>query len=106
MKKKIISFLKNDLRTKEGLLFFIALLMCFYFLFQILVGRANIFRYISLRLDNAQQRQILKNLNDEVTVLSHKVHLIEQKDADYIDELLRQKFNLFPPQTYQVKESL
>ncbi len=103
LKIKIKKFFQKDIRTKTGLMFFIALLLCGYFFLQLMFGRANVFHLVRLNMQNNSQEKILNDLETEVAILTKKINLIKQKDKDYIDELLRKKLNRFPPNTYQIK---
>ncbi|MBN2779549.1 MAG: hypothetical protein JXQ74_00570 [Alphaproteobacteria bacterium] len=99
------TFFQKEIRTQQGLAFFIALLLCFYFFIQLMFGRANVWRYIRLSMQVQEEKQVLTNLEKDLKELHHKIGLIENKDKDYIDELLRKKLNKFPPNTYQIKEN-
>jgi len=105
LKKVIINFFKNDFRTKNGTIFFIAILLSFYFCLQLMFGRSNIFYLIQLKNENKRQELQLEILEKEMLSLQTKTNLIENKNSDYIDELLRKKLNRFPPNTYQIKRN-
>lgn len=104
MKQKLKKFFKDDIRTKEGFWFFLASLICVYLFLQLLAGRSNIFKYMSIQKDIYQQKNQQKELEIELKRIQNKVRLLEEKEADFIDELLREKFNSFPKNTYQIKE--
>lgn len=104
MKRTLKKFFKEDIRTKEGFWLFLASLICLYLFLQLLVGRSNIFRYMSIQQNIYQQQEQKKELELELKKIQNKVRLLEEKELDFMDELLREKFNLFPENTYQIKE--
>lgn len=104
IKKRLRTFFQKDIRTQNGLALFIAILLCFYFFLQLMFGRANLWRYLRLSFKAQEQEKVLNGLEEDLKKLHHKIGLIEGKDKDYIDELLRKKLNKFPPKTYQIKE--
>ena len=104
LKSRFYQFFRQDIRSQNGMIFFVVFLILFYFVFQLLFGRSNVFRWIGLRINRVEQSEKLKDLEKEVLEIKKKVELIKSNDLDYIDELLRRKLNRFPPKTYQIKE--
>ncbi|MBN2676038.1 MAG: hypothetical protein JXR30_02165 [Alphaproteobacteria bacterium] len=103
IKQKIKQFFKEEIRTRNGMVFFIVACVLFYFVFQILFGRSNLFYWGRLVLDRQTQEETLQSLEAEAKILKTSIQRIENKDRDYIDELLRKKLNRFPPNTYLLR---